>query len=152
MGAACAAAEAIENPEGRRSKGFVRCVNAQFIAEFGDQMRGRFLCQSSRNTFLLYAVLDCWLTVSSLLCPHAAAVLAGGNKASSLTSVAAWQGVAGLVLVAPAIVAMRLSRSELAAALEGVTDEVERDRVLAKFADFRSNTGGNIMCEPHLKE
>ena len=57
--------------------------------------------------------------------------------------------MAGLVLVAPAIVALRLSRNdsaELAAALEGVTDEVDRDRVAAKFADFRANTAGNMMC------
>ena len=50
------------------------------------------------------------------------------------------------MLVAPAIVALRLSRKELAAELEGVTDEVERDRVTAKFADFSSNTAGNLMC------
>jgi hypothetical protein len=60
-----------------------------------------------------------------------------------------FKGVAGLVLVAPAIVALRLSRNdsgELAAALDSVTDDVERDRVAAKFADFRANTAGNLMC------
>ena len=48
--------------------------------------------------------------------------------------------------MAPAIVALRLSRKELAAELEGVTDEVERDRVTAKFADFSSNPASNLMC------
>ncbi len=65
---------------------------------------------------------------------------------TSREQAAAAQGVAGLVLVAPAIVALRLSRQELAAELEGVTDEVERDRVTAKFADFSSNPAGNLMC------
>ena len=89
---------------------------------------------------------DCALALNTLMLQPCL------RPAPLLTSVAAVQGVAGLVLVAPAIVAMRLSRNELAAALDGVTDEVERDRVLAKFADFRSNTAGSIMCDSRLAE
>ena len=54
------------------------------------------------------------------------------------------------MLVAPAIVALHLSGGRsLAAELEGVTDELERDRIMASFADFRSDTSGILKCGPH---
>ena len=53
------------------------------------------------------------------------------------------------MLVAPAIVALRLSGElSLASALVGVTDEIERDRITASFVDFRSDTGGILKCVP----
>jgi len=61
------------------------------------------------------------------------------------------QGIAALVLVAPAIVALRLGRHEAqeAAAQEEALeqgDEVGAARARASFAEFRSNTASTLMC------
>ena len=63
--------------------------------------------------------------------------------------------MAALVLVAPAIVALRLGRAErreqarAEAALAAADDEVGTARARASFAEFRSNTSGRLMCVPH---
>lgn len=61
------------------------------------------------------------------------------------------QDIAALVLVAPAIVALRLGRhaaQEAAAEEEALEqgDEVGAARARASFAEFRSNTASTLMC------
>lgn len=132
LGAACAAAEVIANPEVQQ----VQLSLLTLVSQAHPHVTGSSSHAQLRNGMQ-------------------AAVCKAGTRPHTI-SICCPQGVEALVLVAPAIVAMSLgwherkeeAHAEAAALASG--DEVAAAKAAASTAEFQSNTAGRLMCASYL--